>query len=77
MTEEKVKNNKILNTSQKTFKTFQALSLGIFALGVSSAIGDISGYYNFPLSAFSIGCTVFGLIGTVITEIMYRQAANW
>lgn len=63
--------------AQVTFRVFQAIFLGIFALGISSMSGDVSSYMNIPISAFSISTTIFGLIGTVASGILANKSKDW
>lgn len=60
-----------------TFRIFQAICFGLTALGLSSVIGDISSYAKSPVSNFSIVTTIFGLIGSLITEKLARDAEKW
>lgn len=60
-----------------TFRIFQSLFLGLFALGISSLIGDIGGYYEIPISTFSITTTLFGLIGAIITGNLANKCKDW
>lgn len=60
-----------------TFRIFQAIFLGIFALGLSSVVGDISKAISIPVSAFSITTTLFGLIGAIITGIFANKCKDW
>lgn len=46
-----------------TFRIFQAIFFGIFALGISMGLGDYGHAIRLPFSQFSITTTVFGLIG--------------
>jgi len=60
-----------------TFRVFQAFFLGIFALGISLIAGDLTEYAKIPISSFALTTTCFGGLGTIITEILARQAKNW
>ena len=60
-----------------TFRIFQAVFFGIFALGISSLVGDIGGYMKIPISAFSITTTIFGLIGAMITGNLANKCKDW
>ena len=59
------------------FKIAQAIFLGLFALGISMSLGDVSVAVQSPISSLSIVTTIFGLIGVVITEIFSRKAEKW
>lgn len=50
----------------------QALCMGIFTLGLSMMVGDVSGAVKFPVSAMSITTTLFGGMGTIICEFYAR-----
>ena len=50
---------------------------GITALGISSGLGDYAKFMQSPLSAFSITSFVFGVIGTITTEVMSRISKKW
>jgi len=74
----KEENQKDKNRSLKiTFRVFQATFLGIFALGISSVLGDLSNYVQIPISGFSIVSTIFGLIGSIITGTLAKQSEKW
>lgn len=60
-----------------TFRVFQAVFFGIFALGLSLISGDITGALEVPISNFSMTTTIFGLIGAIITGILSKQCENW
>jgi hypothetical protein len=60
-----------------TFRIFQAIFLGLFALGVSMVLGDYSNFIKSPISQLSIATTVFGLIGSGITGILAKQSEKW
>jgi hypothetical protein len=60
-----------------TFRVFQAIFFGIFALGVSMALGDYTTFINSPISQISIVLTVFGLIGAGITGILSKSSEKW
>jgi hypothetical protein len=61
------------NGTKQTFRIFQAIFSGVFALGLSSMAGDLTGAWNLPFSSFSITTTMFGFIGMVICEIFARN----
>jgi len=69
--------NKEPKMSVVTFRVFQAICLGVFAMGLSMMAGDYTDFVQFPISALSITTTIFGLLGAVITEIFARQADKW
>ena len=50
-----------------TFRIFQAIFFGMFALGISMILGDITKAIELPISNFSMTTTAFGLIGAGIT----------
>ena len=60
-----------------TFRIFQAIFLGLFALGLSMIWGDYSNFVKSPISQLSIVTTVFGLIGSIITGILSKQSEKW
>ena len=60
-----------------TFRVFQAIFFGLFALGLSSMGGDVSSYMRSPLSTFSITTTIFGLLGSIITGKLAKACENW
>lgn len=60
-----------------TFRIIQAFSLGLFAFGLSMAFGDYTESVDSPLSSFSTTTTIFGLFGSIITEILARKSENW
>ena len=60
-----------------TFRVFQAIFFGVFALGLSLISGDITGAFEFPISNFSMTTTIFGLLGAIITGILSKQCENW
>lgn len=60
-----------------TFRLFQALCFGIFALGLAMIAGDYSTFVKSPISTLSIMTTLFGLLGSIISGILAKQAANW
>ena len=60
-----------------TFRIFQAIFFGVFALGVSMALGDYSIYIESPISQLSIVLTVFGLMGVAITGMLSKQSEKW
>lgn len=60
-----------------TFRIFQAISLGIFALGLSMISGDYTGSVHSPISALSVTTTFFGGLGAVITGMLAKQSENW
>ena len=60
-----------------TFRIFQALFLGLFALGISMCIGDYSEFVKIPISNFSLTTTIFGGIGALITGILAKTCEKW
>jgi hypothetical protein len=60
-----------------TFRVFQAIFFGVFALGLSLISGDITGAFEVPVSNFSMTTTIFGLLGAIITGILSKQCENW
>lgn len=63
--------------TQVTFRIFQAIFFGIFALGISSIFGDYSSYVKSPISTFSITTTIFGLIGSIMTGRLAKKSKDW
>lgn len=60
-----------------TFRVFQSIFFGLFALGLSLMIGDLSGAIKLPFSSFSITTTIFGLIGSIITGKLAEKCKDW
>ena len=60
-----------------TFRVFQSIFLGIFALGISSMFGDVSNYAGIPISSFSITTSIFGLIGALMTGTLANKSKDW
>ena len=60
-----------------TFRIFQAIFFGVFALGISMTLGDYTTFIKSPISQISIILTVFGLIGAGITGMLSKQAEKW
>lgn len=60
-----------------TFRIFQAIFLGIFALGLSSGFGEYFQFIGFPIGAFSVATTIFGLIGAIMTGYLAKQSEKW
>lgn len=48
----------------------QAVSVGIMTLGVSMAAGDLAKMADIAVSSLSITTTLFGLVGTIMSEFM-------
>ena len=65
------------NVYEISFRVAQAIFIGIFALGLSSGLGDYATFVKSPLSSFSITSSVFGLMGMVATEAMARISKKW
>jgi hypothetical protein len=74
MKEETERKNKNLYV---TFRIFQAIFLGIFALGISSGIGDFFKFVELPIGTFSVTTTIFGLIGAIMTGSLAKQSEKW
>lgn len=82
MEKDKMEKDKIENKENNkklivTFRVFQAIFFGIFALGLSSVAGDLSSFAKSPISTFSITTTIFGLIGSMMTGILANKSKNW
>ena len=60
-----------------TFRLFQAFCFGVFALGLSMMAGDYGSYIKSPFSTLSLITTIFGLLGSIISGILAKQAENW
>ena len=60
-----------------TFRVFQALCFGIFALGLSLIAGDYTTFIQSPISAMSIGTTIFGLLGAITCGYAANRAEEW
>ena len=60
-----------------TFRIFQAIFLGVLALGVSSMFGDVGKAVSSPFSTFSITTTIFGIIGSITTGILAKKSKDW
>ena len=60
-----------------TFRILQAVCFGVFALGLSMGAGDYSGFIKSPFSTLSITTTIFGLMGSIITGVLSKQAERW
>ena len=68
---------KSVNKAVITFRIFQAIFFGVFALGLSMMSGDITTATHIPISALSITTTIFGLLGAIITGILAKQSEKW
>jgi len=64
-------------TVEITARVLQSVCLGILALGVASGLGDYGKAISLPFSQLSITTSVFGLMGTVITEVIARMSRKW
>lgn len=64
-------------TVEITARLFQSICLGLLALGIASGLGDYGKAINLPFSQFSITTTTFGLMGTIITEVIARLSKRW
>lgn len=60
-----------------TFRIFQAIFFGMFALGISIGLGDYGNFVKLPFSQISITTTTFGLIGAIITGVLSKNAEKW
>jgi hypothetical protein len=60
-----------------TFRMFQAICFGMVALGLSLMSGDLMGYWQSPISSFSMTTTIFGAIGAVITGQLAKNCEDW
>jgi uncharacterized protein YacL len=60
-----------------TFRIFQAIFFGLFALGLSLISGDYVKYIQSPISSLSLTTTIFGLIGAIITGILAKNCEDW
>ena len=60
-----------------TFRVFQALCFGIFALGLSLIAGDYTTFVKSPISAMSITTTMFGLVGALVCGWASNRAEEW
>jgi hypothetical protein len=77
MDKDKTVKTKEHNNYEISFRVIQSVFVGIFALGLSSGIGDYCQYLKLPFSTFSITSFVFGIIGIIATEIISRVAKKW
>ena len=77
MEKEKQVEEKKHNNVEITARILQSICLGLLALGISSGLGDLGKVMHSPFSQFSITSTVFGLIGTIMTEIIARMSRKW
>ena len=58
-------------------RAFQAISLGVFALGLSMIAGDYTSYVESFISNLSITTTLFGGFGAIITQILIKNSDKW
>jgi len=65
------------NNIEIAARILQSVCLGLFALGIASGFGDYNTVMNLPFSKFSIITFIFGLFGTIITEIIARKSKKW
>lgn len=72
--EQEEKSNKNLSI---TFRVFQAIFLGMFALGISMILGEITNAIQLPISNFATTTTAFGLIGAGLTGNLANKCKNW
>jgi len=80
MDKKQLKGGKMEKESKKiivTFRVFQAICLGIFALGLSMIAGDYTGFIKSPISSISMTTTIFGGMGALVTGILAKQSENW
>ena len=65
------------NESTRTFihvaKAVQFLFLAIFAFGVAWSISDLAEAFEIPITAWALGCTVFGAEGVLASEYLVRR----
>jgi hypothetical protein len=65
------------NESTRTFihvaKAIQFLFLAIFAFGVAWSISDLAGAFEIPITAWALGCTIFGAEGVLASEYLVRK----
>lgn len=59
-----------------TFRIFQAIFLGVFALGISTGLGDYF-KFGFPIGTFAVTTSIFGLIGSILTGYLAKQSEKW
>lgn len=60
-----------------TFRTFQAIFYGIFALGLSLIFGDLAKAIDIPIGNFSLTTAIFGLIGALICGHFANTSKDW
>jgi hypothetical protein len=65
------------NNIAVTFRVFQAIFFGVFALGISMALGDYNKFIESPIASISITTTIFGLGGSIITGVMAKESERW
>jgi hypothetical protein len=53
-------------------RLLQAFMLGVFMLGVSMTMGDLTGYWKIPISPFSMTTMIFGIGGALVCEAFVR-----
>jgi len=59
-------------------RKFQAVFLGVTALGLSMAAGDLNkGMAHSVFSDLTVIITMFGFMGSLLTEYMARKAMKW
>jgi len=66
-----------LNNSVVTIRIFQAIFMSVFAFGIASMGGDYAAFVQSPVSILSVTASIFGLLGTIMTEVYARMAAKW
>jgi len=80
MPQEETKKGYEGNTTRQlkvTFRVFQAIFFGVLALGISMILGDLTEAVKIPISSFSMGTTVFGALGAIITGILAEKCEDW
>jgi hypothetical protein len=55
------------------FRACQYLFLAVFAFGVAWSLSDLATYFQFPISGWALGCTMFGAQGGVASELLIRR----
>lgn len=75
-----IEKNEIIRKSKSlvvTFRVFQAIFWGMFALGISMIGGDTTAYAKLPFSSFSITTTIFGFIGALLSGHFAKVSEDW
>ncbi|MHA2059739.1 MAG: hypothetical protein ACW976_03060 [Candidatus Ranarchaeia archaeon] len=55
------------------FRVCQYLFLAIFAFGIAWSLSDLAVFYDFPITGWALGCTVFGAQGGFASEFIIRR----